>query len=208
MCTSTNNIDLGFTDESFPSGTHMCLIYSNEEERIDVIARFLDSGLKTCERVAYFSDEASADEVKAWLIEKGIEIPKGKDSKQFSISSTALTYHPNGKFVPEEMLETLKAFYNNACNENYPNTRVSGEMSWALKGIPGSERLMEYESKVNEVFITHPVTAICQYDANKFDGATILECLKVHPFMIVRGQIVRNPYYLKPDEYLKQLSTS
>lgn len=36
---------------------------------------------------------------------------------------------------------------------------------------------------------------ICQYDANRFDGVTLMEVLRVHPFMIARGRIVSNPYY-------------
>lgn len=51
---------------------------------------------------------------------------------------------------------------------------------------------------------THPVTAICQYDANRFDGDTILQCLEVHPYMIVRGQVVQNPFYMKPEEFIER----
>jgi hypothetical protein len=43
---------------------------------------------------------------------------------------------------------------------------------------------------------------VCQYDANRFDGATILKCLEVHPYMIVHGQVVHNPYYITPQEFL------
>ncbi len=62
---------------------------------------------------------------------------------------------------------------------------------------------MEYEARVNEISTTHPLTPICQYDANLFDGATILDVLKAHPMMIVHGQIVQNPYYMRPEEFLK-----
>ena len=76
-------------------------------------------------------------------------------------------------------------------------------MSWALKGVPGCERLMEYEARVNDVVKTHPISAICQYDANRFSGALIMDVLRTHPMMIVRGHIVHNPYYLSPDQFLK-----
>ena len=32
-----------------------------------------------------------------------------------------------------------------------------------------------------------------------------MDVLSVHPVMIVRGQLVKNPYYIEPDEFLKQL---
>ena len=33
-----------------------------------------------------------------------------------------------------------------------------------------------------------------------------MDVLSVHPVMIVRGQLVQNPYYIEPDEFLKKLN--
>ena len=150
------------------------------------------------EKVSYFADIMKPEEVRDWLLDMNIEIPK---DDAFPILVAENTYCPDGRFVPENMLNTVREFYEQAKKTGYSNARVSGEMSWALRGVPGSERLMEYETLVNEVLVTHPVTAICQYDANRFNGATILDVLKVHPMMIVHGQIVRNPYYTKPQGF-------
>ncbi len=190
---------MGFTKESFPAGTHMCLIYSNESERRKIIGRFLESGIRGKEKVSYFADTMTPDEVRHWLTGMDIELPT---DDRLSIGIAEKTYCTCGEFVPEKMLDTLRKFYTQAKKENYANARVSGEMSWALKGIPGSDRLMEYEAFVNEVLVTHPVTAICQYDANKFSGSAILDVLKVHPMMIVHGQIIQNPYFMKPQDFL------
>ena len=206
MCKNQKNVNMGFTDEQFSAGTHMCMIYHSDEERQKIISKYLEGGISTGEKVAYFADEMSPDQVREWLAEMGVEIPDPDKTGNFSITSTAETYHPTGIFKPEEMLNNLKIFYESAKEENYPASRVSGEMTWALKGVSGSDRLMEYEAKVNDVLVKYPVTAICQYDANKFDGATILDCLKVHPYMIVHGQIVRNPYYIKTEDFLKELA--
>jgi len=203
MCKNQISVNMGFTNEQFPAGTHMCLIYSNEDERKKIISKFIEAGNSSGEKVAYFADEMSPEEVKTWLGEKGVEIPAGHKKNSFSVTCTANVYHPDGTFTPEAMLDKLKAMHEGARDEGYPASRVSGEMSWALKGIPGSDRLMEYEAKLNNVLPEYPVTAICQYDANKFDGATIFKCLQVHPYMIVHGQIVRNPYYMKPEDFFK-----
>ena len=204
MSTNQTTVNMGFTDEQFPAGTHMCLVYSNEEERKMIISKYLEAGNLSGEKVAYFADEMSPEEVKKWLEEMGIHMPPKDKKDSFGVTSTTETYHPDGIFNPDEMLNNLKVFYDTAEEAGYPASRLSGEMSWALKGIPGSDRLMEYEARVNDLLVEYPVTAICQYDANKFDGATLFECLKVHPYMIVKGQIVRNPYYMKTEDYLKE----
>ena len=204
MNTRRPKVDFGFCEEQFPAGTHMCLIYNSEDERERVIAQYIQSGLAQKEKVAYFFVERTPVQIRTWLHEYGLADLPVWDEQHFDIQPAVATYCPHGRFDPGEMLETLKGFHTTATAENYTGSRVTGEMDWALQGIPGSERLMEYEAKVNQVIVDYPVNAICQYDARRFDGATILECLKVHPYMIVRGQIVQNPYYLSPDEYLKQ----
>jgi hypothetical protein len=85
---------------------------------------------------------------------------------------------------------------------------VTGEMAWALRDLPGSERLIEYEAKVNNVLPGTGLTAICQYDAARWDGGTILNVLRVHPMMVVRGHVLQNPYYMSPEEYLARHGAS
>jgi len=41
---------------------------------------------------------------------------------------------------------------------------------------------------------------MCQYDARIFYGANLFKVLQVHSYMIAQGQVVRNPYYAKPEE--------
>jgi hypothetical protein len=77
-------------------------------------------------------------------------------------------------------------------------------MDWALKGFAGTERLIEFEAAVNTIVGECPITGLCQYDARLFDGETLFEVLRAHPMMVVRGQVVRNPGYVPPEEYLKR----
>lgn len=203
MCSNHAKVDVDFTSGNYPPGTHMCLVYSSEEERSKIIARFMERGLLAGEKVGYFADTSTPEEIVRWLEGMGVALPTQDESVQLSITSTAETYFPEGNFVPEATFEMLKELYADAYKEHFQAIRITGEMSWALKNIAGTERLMEYESRVNEIYENYPISAICQYDANKFDGATIMECLKVHPYMVVRGQVVRNPYYIRWQEYLK-----
>ena len=194
------NVDLGFVPQNFPEGTHMCLIYKDDEERENVISQYLRKGLLNNEKVSYFAFKASKEEIVTFLKKSGVVV----NEQNLDVLSAEETYCPNGKFVPEVMLETLRQYYNASIEKGYKSCRVSGEMHWALQQISGSERLMEYEALVNNVLVTHPVTAVCQYDARKFNGETIIDCLKVHPYMIINGQVIENPYYMSPEEFLKQ----
>lgn len=201
MKTDEKAVDLGFTTESLPAGTHICMLYSDEAERRRVIAKYLGCGIEGKEKVSYFADIMTPEETRGWLKDLGVKLP---DDESFYLAPAVQTYCPDGKFVPEQMIEGLKEMYDSAMKKGYPHARASGEMTWALKGIPGSERLIEYEALLNEVFVTHPVIGLCQYDVNRFSGAAILDVLKVHPMMIVNGRIMRNPYYMEPGTFLKE----
>lgn len=199
------NISLGFTPDLFPQGTHICYIYKDEEERREVIAKFVESGLVGGERVGYFVDAISPEEMRDHLASLGISLAPGAKHEQLSISDAVETYCCDGCFKPATMLEKMGEFYLRSQREGYSGARATGEMAWALRGIPGSEKLIEYESRLNLLVEQNPITLICQYDANRFDGATIYDVLNVHPMMIVRGQVVRNPYYVPPTEFLASL---
>lgn len=204
MCASEHLVSLGFTPDLFPAGTHMCYIYNDDRQRQEIMSKFIDSGLQAGERVGYFTDTLSPSELRAHLTDMGVHLPPETDQKRFSISTAMETYCPDRTFIPERMLEVLKSTYKDSIEAGYPGARATGEMSWALRDIPGVDRLIEYEALVNVVVQEHPITAVCQYDARRFDGATLFDVLNVHPMMIVNGQVVRNPYYTPPEEFLEK----
>lgn len=199
-----NNISLGFTPDLFPRGTHMCYIYNNEEERSEVIAKFVESGLLGGEKVGYFVDAISPEEMRDHLASLGISPSPSQhaEREQLAISNALETYCCDGCFKPAAMLDKVGGFYRQSLKEGYVGARATGEMAWALRDVPGSEKLIEYESRLNLLVEANPITLICQYDANRFNGATIYDVLNVHPMMIVRGQVVLNPYYIPPTEFL------
>ncbi len=196
-------INMGFTPEPFPANTHMCYIFNDEVERREVIARYTNSGLSSDEFVGYFADLDDEDLVDEYLSSLGIHPPDTAHRDHVMFCPAHGVYCPDGHFTAIGMINRLKDLYGTCQTHHWVNLRVTGEMTWALSPhITGADQLVEYESRLNLLMDTHPLTAICQYDANRFDGATLFNILQVHPMMVVRGQIVRNPYYIPPSEFL------
>ena len=202
MCKDHLKVSLGFTDEKVPVGTHMCLIFTDEEERKDSLLKFLLSGLKTGERMACFSNKTDEETLREFFMENGVSFDEKKGDNAISLSGTDEVYFQDGVFDPDRMLSTLTDFYDESKRMGFPASRVIGEMSPEIETVPGGDRLLEYESRVSMLLRDHPVTSVCQYDANSFDGATIMEVLKVHPKMIVKGSVVNNPFFIEPETYL------
>jgi hypothetical protein len=194
-----------FTQKAALECHHLCLIYDSEAQRRKIVSEFLAAGLKQGELVRYFADTTSAQEVRAWLLATGIELPKAEEDGAFGIIKAESAYCPSGRFVPLEVIDNMVSRYAMARKGGYRGSRACGEMSWVLRDIPGSDRFLEYEVRINTITETFPYIGMCQYDARLFDGATLFNVLQVHPYMIAQGQILRNPFYIKPEEFLAKL---
>ena len=203
MNNQDQEINMGFTKEHLPVGVHACLIYDREHERQKIVSEYLATGLKQGEQVRYLADTTDPESIRAWLVETGVELPEAEASGAFSISKAENAYCPNGHFAPNEYIAGMLPRFNRSKMAGYHGMRSCGEMTWALRGIPGSNRLLEYEGLLNTVNSDFPFSGMCQYHARLFDGATLFNVLKVHPWMVVR-KIVQNPYYILPQEFLKE----
>ncbi|WP_020677172.1 MEDS domain-containing protein [Geopsychrobacter electrodiphilus] len=202
MTQKTTKINLGFAEVEIPVGTHICQIYNDEDERNDALLHFLASGLKARERNACFSEQIDNEKLRQLLAEDGIDLDQARAKNDLITAVPSEVYFHQGRFEPERMLNLLATFHNDAKQEGYPAARVIGEMTSEIQKVPGGSRLFEYEAAVNQLLKKYPVTAVCQYDAHVFDGATIMDVMRVHPMMLVRGNVIHNPFYVPAQEIL------
>ncbi len=196
-------VSLGFTSQTFPAGVHICQIYSSEEERRESVEKFLLSGLLAGERTACFSENLDEASLAQLLERHGVSCSEARESGALTTAATKDVYFKDGRFDPDRMLEMLRQYHVDSQGKGYPAARVIGEMTAEVLEVPGGERLLEYEARVSMLLKEHPVTAVCQYDARQFDGATIMQILKTHPLMVIRGSVVHNPFYIQPEQLLK-----
>jgi hypothetical protein len=198
------NISLGFTDQQFPAGVHICQIFSDDTERQESLLKFLLSGIQTGEKTSCFSEKVTETILAEFFAGHDISYEDAKKSGMLSLAGSHEVYFQDDRFDPERMLGILRQYYEDSVEQGYTAARVIGEMTPEVQHVPGGSRLLEYESKISQLLRDHPVTAVCQYDSRSFNGAMIMDILKVHPFMIVRGTVVHNPFFIPPEEFLIQ----
>ncbi|MCP4623065.1 MAG: hypothetical protein GY850_05985 [bacterium] len=202
MTNSIPLVSLGFTADKVPAGTHICQIFSDDDERNDSLLQYLLSGLRSGERAACFSEKADETAIDEFFAQNGLSYTELSRSGAITLSGTRDVYFKNNRFDPERMLDLLADFHQESIESGYAAARVIGEMTPEIQDLPGGDRLLEYESRVSLLLKEVPVTSVCQYDAHSFDGATIMDILKVHPHMVVRGVVVHNPFYISPEDFL------
>jgi signal transduction histidine kinase len=189
--------------EDLQPGDHLCCLYDTEEEHRELMTLYLKTGLEKCEKVIYIVDARTAETVLGYLRDAGVEVEPYLSSGQLAILSVDEAYMASGEFDPDGMIGMLTDETEKALAEGYGALRVTGEMSWALKGLPGSERLMEYEAKLNRFFPGSKCLSICQYDRRMFEPSVLLNVLSTHPFAVLGTELFDNFYYdyVPPDEF-------
>ncbi len=189
---------LGFTNEPVSEGLHICHLYSDEVERNRVMTKFIGSGLESREKVLCLVNALTPDEMKRNLEEMGMDV------SGLSALDARSAYCPTGNFDKSRMLEAIRSFYLDALDEGYQGARGAGDMAWALETHASEADLIEYEARVNQIVSDHPFTACCQYDAHRFSGQMLMDILSIHPVTIVKGQLVWNPFYIAPGDFLRE----
>ncbi|WAC06092.1 MAG: MEDS domain-containing protein [Methanoregula sp.] len=184
-------------------GDHLCCIYSTEEEHRAVITQFLRAGLEQNEKVFYIVDVRTRDVVINYLKIDGVDVDYYLNKGQFTILTIADAYMKDGVFDPDRMIALLASETRKALDQGFSALRVTGEMSWALRSLPGSERLIEYENKLNTFIPGSRCLAICQYDRRRFDAGILLDIFLTHPFAFIGADLYDNFYYTPPEDILK-----
>ncbi|NYB52472.1 MAG: MEDS domain-containing protein [Methanobacteriaceae archaeon] len=182
---------------------HLCLIYESLHEWQDAIIPFIRIGLERGEKCVYIVDSRTARELRTILKEEAIDVEYYEDAGQLVVLNHSDAYTLGGIFDPDSMIQLLINETRKALDEGFTALRATGEMTWVLKGNPGSERLLEYEAKLNrDFFPEYPCVAICQYDRWQFDPEIIKGVVMTHPLLIKGNKIYKNFYYIPPEDFL------
>ena len=88
---------------------------------------------------------------------------------------------------------------------SYRLTRLWSNQEWALESFPGVEDLVEYECRFNYIWPKYNDVVVCVYDCTRFRADLLVQILRTHPFSIVGGILRENPFYVPPDQLLREL---
>ena len=65
--------------------------------------------------------------------------------------------------------------------------------------------LLEYETRLNYALPKYDDPVICTYDLSKFGAGVVMDIMRTHPMVIIGGILQENPFYVPPDEMLREL---
>ncbi len=194
-----------FTGSAFGPNRHICAFFNSVSEQHRVLRPFIAEGFANGDKAFHYVDPQRQDEHLRWLAEAGVNVAEAMSTGQLEVQPWQDATLGGGRFDLETWLSTFEDVLQSGPAAGYRQTRFFGHMEWALTGLPGTEDLMEYETRVNYVIPKYEDTVVCTYDLTKFGASAAMDALRTHPFVIIGGLLQENPFYVSPDQLLSEI---
>src|SRR5829696_5221633 len=110
-------------------GTHACMTFTDPEERLDLMAAYVQLGLLSGVKVLCLTEALPPDRLKHELAQRDVPVAEPLKSGQLTIGTTDEAWmSQGGSPTAESMLEMLAAQVTQATGDGYPGLRVSADM--------------------------------------------------------------------------------
>ena len=192
--------------EQLDEGMHICTFFRSSAEKYRVLMPFIREGMEQGDRAFHIVNPSLRSEHAQRIADAGIDTAQAEAEGQLEIIGWDQAYVRNGRFNRSAMLSLLPTLLNKGRTQGFPTTRFIADVAWVLNTAGAVEQLLEYECRVNLVLPKAADIVICSYDLDKVDAAMVVAAMRTHPIVLIGGIVQRNPFYVPPEELLKELN--
>jgi MEDS: MEthanogen/methylotroph, DcmR Sensory domain len=192
--------------ENLDEGMHICTFFRTAEERYRVLMPFIREGMEQGDRALHIVNPSLRGEHAQRIAEVGIDTARAEVEGQLEIIGWDEAYLRSGSFNPSAMLSLLPVLLNNGRTRGFPITRFIADVAWVLNNPGAVDSMLEYECRVNLALPKAGDIVICSYDLDTVDAAMVIAAMRTHPIVLIGGIVQHNPFYVPPEELLKELN--
>ena len=183
---------------------HVCAFFNNDEEEYRILLPFIKDGLKAGDKAVHVLNPEQHQDHLQRLIAAGINPEITQQSGQLELRTNTEVYLPDGRFDQDRMLEVFEQLASGNDKGGFPLSRICCRMDWAVADRSHVDDVIEFESRVNDVWLRHDDAVICTYHLGCFGAAAVIDIMRTHPMIIIGGILQRNPFYVPPEEFLRE----
>jgi hypothetical protein len=198
-------VPISFAGSQLGEARHICAFFNSDEEEYRVLLPFIKDGFECGDKAVHVVNPDQHTNHLQRLAEAGIDTTASQQSGQFELRTNTETYLRDGRFDQDRMLEVFEQLASGNAPGGFPLSRIVCHMDWAAEGTSHIENLVEFESRVNNVWRHHDDAVICTYNLAKFGGDTVIDIMRTHPLVIIGGILQQNSFFVPPEEFLREL---
>jgi MEDS: MEthanogen/methylotroph, DcmR Sensory domain len=195
---------LSFAGSQLAETRHICAFFNSDEEEYRVLLPFIKDGFKCGHKAVHVVNPDQRNEHLRRLAGAGIDSAAAERVGQFDLLMNSEIYLRDGRFDQDRMLKAFEQIASGNAPGGFPLSRIVCRMDWAAEGQSHIHDLIEFESRVNQVWENHDDAVICTYHLGKFGGDTVIDIMRTHPMIIIGGTLQRNPFFVPPGEFLRE----
>jgi hypothetical protein len=184
---------------------HVCAFFHSKEEEYRVLMPFIKEGFEHGDRAFHVVDPAHRAAHLKRMEQEGIDVTEAETKGQLEVRRWQDAYIRDDYFEQYRMIDTIREALDPAKKPPGKLTRLVANMEWALEDLPGVHDIVEYETRLNHVLPAYHDPVICTYDLSRFEASVVMDIMRTHPMVILGGILQENPFYVPPDEMLKEL---
>jgi MEDS: MEthanogen/methylotroph, DcmR Sensory domain len=183
---------------------HICAFFHAPEEEYRVLLPFIKEGFERGEKAFHVVDPKQRDDHVRRIESAGIDMSDVEENGQFELRNWDEVYIRDGHFDQNRLLVLVPAVLEDAKQRGFRLTHLVTHMEWSLEDRPGVNDLVEFEARLNLLpRFRDPV--VCVYDLAKFGADVVIDVMCTHPMIIIGGILQENPFFVPPDEFLREL---
>ncbi len=184
---------------------HVCAFFNSDDEEYRVLLPFIKDGFGCGDKAVHVVNPNQHKDHLQRLAAVGIDTTAAQQSGQLEVRTNTEAYLRDGHFDQDRMLEAFEQLASGNAKGGFPLSRIVCRMDWAAEGQSHIDNLVEFESRVNDVWRRHDDAVICTYHLGKFGGDTVIDIMRTHPMVIIGGILQENPFFVSPEEFLPEL---
>jgi len=184
---------------------HVCAFFRTADEHYSVLLPFMKEGIERGELAFHLVNPALRQDHLRRLEWAGIDLDAAERSGQLEVRVWQEACLRGGHFDQDAMLALIQEILDSGKARGFPLTRWVAQMEWALEDRPGLDSFVEFETRVNYLQPRYDDPLICAYDLTKFGAGIVMDVLRTHPMVIVGGILQENPFFVPPDQFLREL---
>jgi hypothetical protein len=194
-----------FAGSELAESRHVCPFFNSDDEEYRVLLPFIRAGFECGDKAIHVVNPNQHTGHLQRLAAAGIDTEAALQSGQVELRTNTEEYLRDGRFDQDRMLEAFEQLASATVRESFPRSRVVCHMDWAIEAGSHVHDLVEFESRVNDVWLRHEDAVICTYNLAKFGGDTVIDIMRTHPMVIIGGILQQNPFFVPPSAFLGEL---
>jgi hypothetical protein len=181
---------------------HVCAFFNSDEEEYRVLLPFIKDGFESGDKAVHVVNPGQRDDHIRRLASVGVDAANAESKGQLELRVNTDVYLPDGRFNPDRMIAVFEGLASGNTTGGFPLSRICCRMDWAIEDRSRVDDVIEFESRVNEVWRNHDDAVICTYHLGQFGGDAVIDIMRTHPMVLIGGILQRNPFYIPPEQFL------